>query len=241
MEIGTKATYMNHGRAQKWVNRVYYWEATPANIGSPHFIDWDDFRDLISESRYSDPKTVVVKFQRGLNPTIADAVATMASGKTDDLYPDAWYEAAIRIDQNQAANAAFRLAHYPTVQSKISAATPVNQNQLNQPNHPHFPSWFAHTAPTPGNPVPMDVDAARRAAKTQPTCFHCGKLGHIVPDCPQGLDVRSMSRDEVDILMEQLYAQIDKINLSTSTLASDEVEVPTETEITTVDFPRGGR
>ena len=34
-------TYMNQGRAQKWVNRVYHWEATPANIGSPHFVDWD--------------------------------------------------------------------------------------------------------------------------------------------------------------------------------------------------------
>ena len=33
----------------------------------------------------------------------------MASGRPDDLDPDAWYEAAIRIDQNQAANAAFRV------------------------------------------------------------------------------------------------------------------------------------
>ena len=27
-------TYMNSGRAQKWVNQVYHWEAIPANIGS---------------------------------------------------------------------------------------------------------------------------------------------------------------------------------------------------------------
>jgi hypothetical protein len=37
-------TYMNQGRAQKWANRVYHWEAIPANAGSPHFVDWDDFR-----------------------------------------------------------------------------------------------------------------------------------------------------------------------------------------------------
>jgi hypothetical protein len=95
-------TYMNQGRAQKWANRVYHWEANPANIGNPHFVDWDDFRsrfrteffplhsdvvatnklegtsyfqscrmvddyldefrDLISDSGYSDPKTIVVKF-----------------------------------------------------------------------------------------------------------------------------------------------------------------------------------
>jgi hypothetical protein len=37
-------TYMNQGRAQKWANRVYHWEAVPANVGNSHFIDWDDFR-----------------------------------------------------------------------------------------------------------------------------------------------------------------------------------------------------
>ena len=74
----------------------------------------DNFRDLISESGYSDPKTIVVKFRRGLSPAIADTVATMAAGRPDDLDPEAWYEAAIRIDQNQAANATFRSAHQPS-------------------------------------------------------------------------------------------------------------------------------
>jgi len=50
----------------------------------------------------------VVKFRRGLNPEIGDAVATMATNRPDDLDPEAWYEAAVRIDQNRAANAAFR-------------------------------------------------------------------------------------------------------------------------------------
>jgi hypothetical protein len=36
-------TYMNQGRAQKWVNQLYHWEAIPANIGNPHFVDWNDF------------------------------------------------------------------------------------------------------------------------------------------------------------------------------------------------------
>ena len=117
----------------------------------------------------------------------------MASGRPDDLDPDAWYEAAIRIDQNQAANAAFHSAHYPTTQLKISAATPVNHNQPSQQKRSYFPSQFTHTTPTPRNPAPMDVNAARHAAKTQPTCFRCGKLGHMVPNCPQGLDVWSMN------------------------------------------------
>jgi len=32
----------------------------------------------------------------------------MAINRPDDLDPEAWYEAAVRIDQNRAANAAFR-------------------------------------------------------------------------------------------------------------------------------------
>jgi hypothetical protein len=158
-------TYMNQGRAQKWANRVYHWEAVPANVSNPHFIDWDDFRshfrteffplhsdvvvtnklegtsyfqgrrtvdnylddfrDLISDSGYADPKTIVVKFRRGLNPSIVDAVATMASGRPDDLDPEVWFEATIWFDQNQAANAAFRSAHFGTPQPKTTVPAPA--------------------------------------------------------------------------------------------------------------------
>jgi len=109
-------TYMSQGRAQRWVNRIYQWEALPANANVNYFVDWDhfrsvfrnefyplhadavatnilegrtyfqsnrsvddyldDFRDLISESGYTSPKTIVVKFRRGLDPKIGDAVAT---------------------------------------------------------------------------------------------------------------------------------------------------------------------
>ena len=68
----------------------------------------DYFRDLISESGYTSPKTIVVKFRRGLDPKIGDAVATMAANRPDDLDPEGWYEAVVRIDQYQAMNTAFR-------------------------------------------------------------------------------------------------------------------------------------
>jgi hypothetical protein len=156
-------TYMNQGRAQKWANHVYHWEAIPANVSNPHFIDWDnfrshfrteffplhsdavatnklegtsyfqgcrmvddyldDFRDLISDSGYANLKTIVVKFRRGLNPSIADVVATMASSRLDDLDLEAWFEATIQFDQNQGANAAFRSAHFgiPHVRATIGS------------------------------------------------------------------------------------------------------------------------
>jgi hypothetical protein len=138
----------------------------------------DDFRDLISDSGYSDPKTIVVKFRRGLNPAIADAVATMAAGRPDDLDPEAWYEAAIRIDQNQAANAAFRLACHVASQPKpLMTATAthfqpaVDTRAVALLNRQAFPSRFAHTSPTPGNPVLMDIDTTRKAGRLPPTCF----------------------------------------------------------------------
>jgi hypothetical protein len=140
IKIQWAMTYMSQGRAQKWVNRIYQWEALPANANAHYFVDWDhfrsifrnefyplhadavatnilegrtyfqgnrnvddyldDFRDLIAESGYTSPKTIVVKFRRGLDPKIGDAVATMAANRPDDLDPEGWYEAAVRIDQN---------------------------------------------------------------------------------------------------------------------------------------------
>jgi hypothetical protein len=52
---------MNQGRAQKWANRVYHWEAIPKNAGSHHFVDWDDFRS---------------RFQTEFFPLHLDVVAT---------------------------------------------------------------------------------------------------------------------------------------------------------------------
>ena len=49
-----------------------------------------------------------MKFRRGLNLEISDAVATMAASRPSDLDPEAWYEAAVRTDQNKAMNAAFQ-------------------------------------------------------------------------------------------------------------------------------------
>jgi Retrotransposon gag protein len=37
----------------------------------------DEFLDLIAESRYMDPRTLVVKFRRGLDSQIQNAVATI--------------------------------------------------------------------------------------------------------------------------------------------------------------------
>ena len=72
----------------------------------------DKFLNLVAESRYTDPKTLVVKFRRGLDPQIQNAVMTMANGRPSDTTPTAWYKAARNVDWNRASNEAFWSAHH---------------------------------------------------------------------------------------------------------------------------------
>ena len=67
--------YMKSGRAGRWAAREFEYEAK-SESNNLRFLDWvdfeqqfrkdDQFRDLIDESGYTDPKTIVVKFRRGL-------------------------------------------------------------------------------------------------------------------------------------------------------------------------------
>jgi len=141
----------------------------------------DEFQDLITEAGYSDPKTIVVKFRRGLDTQIQNAIATMPSGRPSDMVPMDWYTAARTIDQNRATNEAFQSSYRtPSVAPTLSRPATFNtirfQTLERSTNHQH--------SPTPGNPVPMDIDASR---KTQPlpfSCYQCRKAGHKAPDCP---------------------------------------------------------
>ena len=128
--------------------------------------------------------------------------------------------------------AAFQSVHTTLPQQRTAAPPPTLKSF---PPANRFPTRFAHTAPTLGNPVPMDVYAARRAMnKVANKCFCCGRAGHFVKDCLQPMDVRSMNQEELDVWMEQISTRMDEINL----LASSEEE---KSEIAEQDFPTGGR
>lgn len=71
----------------------------------------DEFQDLIADSGYTNPKTIVVKFHRGLNSQIQNVVATMASGRPSDANVSEWYSMAWIVDQNCAVNEAFSSMH----------------------------------------------------------------------------------------------------------------------------------
>lgn len=50
----------------------------------------------------------------------------------------------------------------------------------------------------------MDIDAARR---TRPlpagNCYRCGQPGHMKAQCPRAFDIRYMTMEEVDEMMQQ--------------------------------------
>jgi len=84
-------------------------EGTSYHQGARTVDDYlDNFQTLVSDAGYTDPRTLVVKFQRDLKLGIQNQIATMPYGQPADTDPDAWYRAARRIDQARLANEAFQ-------------------------------------------------------------------------------------------------------------------------------------
>ena len=128
----------------------------------------DKFLDLVVESGYTDPMVLVVKFRRGLDPQIQNAMATMANGQLSDTAPTAWYKAARNVDQNRASNETFQSTHCtPAPNSLCPLAVPVLALRP--------PSVQAQAWPTPDHPIPMEVDGNWRRALVPPSCYCCGK------------------------------------------------------------------
>jgi len=70
-------------------------------------------------------------------------------------------------------------------------------------------STYHQLAPTPGNPVPMDIDASRKAQPLPFSCYQCGKAGHKAPDCPTRFDIQELSVDDLQTYLEDCLAELD--------------------------------
>ena len=55
----------------------------------------------------------------------------------------------------------------------------------------------------------MDVDALRKRSALPPGCFRCGKPGHFSKNCPEPVDIRTLSIDELQEILEDRLAQLD--------------------------------
>src|SRR6266545_761910 len=71
------------------------------------------FKDLIEDSGYTNPKTIVIKFCRGLDCRISVTLAGMAMGRPSDTDPNVWYCLTVQMDQNCAVDEAFQASHKP--------------------------------------------------------------------------------------------------------------------------------
>ena len=60
----------------------------------------DEFEELLDMAGYTDPLTYVIKFRKGLNPTIQDQIATSREGRPADDDFRTWCKAARTVDQN---------------------------------------------------------------------------------------------------------------------------------------------
>ena len=154
----------------------------------------DNFQTLVSNAGYTDLRTLVVKFRRGLKLGIQNQIATMLYGRPADTDPDAWYRAAWRIDQARLANEAFQSVSRstPSGPAKTIPVRPPPMSVVRLPPAPPPPVTPKPPPPTPSMGVPMDVDATRKTRSLPPQgCYRCRDVNHLVRDC-KGTTLRSL-------------------------------------------------
>jgi len=176
----------------------------------------DSFLILASDTRYTDPRTLVVKFRRGLKLNVQSQIATMPFGQPADTDLEAWYAAAWRIDQARLANKAFQsMLRSTTVTSARSApARPTPFSVLCSPLAA-LPSVLPRSPPPPPAPsgrIPMDIDAVRKTYSLPPRgCYWCGEANHLVKNCLHRLDVQRLTAEQREELIKDLMALKDAV------------------------------
>lgn len=83
----------------------------------------DEFKDLVELAGYTDGLVIVIKYRRGLSPTIQSQVATMTTGRPADTEPRQWFAAASLCDENHRTNAAFVATKQPH-SARTTSSTP---------------------------------------------------------------------------------------------------------------------
>ena len=142
---------------------------------------------MVSEAGCTDLRTIVVKFQKGLDPQIQNTIATMPYGQPLDTSPKNWYKAAKTIDQNWEANEAFQSASHPVFCPTPCSIPPITTK-----------------APPSGNSVPVNLYPGLKKNLLPSTCYRCRKTRHRAPDCPDRHDIRTLSLEELPRIRKRI-------------------------------------
>ena len=191
----------------------------------------DEFRYLIDEAGYQEGLGIVMKFRRGLNPSLQNQIAILGQGRPSDSNPEAWYTAARLYEQSRASNAAFTSSRSDATPNR--SIIPIRPNTIpNLRNTPVAPtSVFSRPiygagvpAVASNRPAPMDIDATRKRNITNPLCHRCGKPGHFIRDCPQTFDVRYMTEDEREEWVQHLLVAKDVAEVADKVEEVEEID-----------------
>ena len=134
----------------------------------------------------------------------------MAYGHPSDTSLEDWYEVAKNVNQNCAANEAFKLA-YQAPEPAPACLTTILVCVASQSIF--RPQAATPTHPTPGNSVPMDIDRSWWKNLNSLTCYRCHQPGHKVPDCPLNFNIRLMTIEELEmeLMVKKDMAQVGEL------------------------------
>jgi hypothetical protein len=191
----------------------------------------DEFRELIALSGYTDPIAIGLKFRRGLQPSTQDKIAESGTDRPKDNDLQGWFQAARRFDLNRLANEAFR----------YTSRRPATGTTTTYPARPAF-SFLRQNAPTPtipaAMPTPARVPPQSMSKAGIESCYWCRQSGHISSNCPLRYDIRHMTSDEQDDMIEKLLANRDAAMAATAVLTQSEEATIIEREVSEEDFVR---
>ena len=57
----------------------------------------------------------------------------------------------------------------------------------------------------------MDIDTTKGKSNSALTCQRCRHLGHFAKDCDQRFDIRHMSTDKIQTILENMLAEKDAV------------------------------